>query len=414
MREQIPFYKEVDDTEEDAKDNKDTDGDDPDHPFARRNVTTVPGSAQLIQAIPSKLMGPRQCQLFCQAENNCTYFTVEYSKCWLWGKIERWEDSSKHTSGPRLCAEDKLAVGLRCDSSFYRQRYTALSLFVLKVKNIRVPFGDGCPVEISWASLSWILAVAVLLLATLIIACISRARYEKRTNVVRVMIAAVAMWDFLTDCAFVARSWDKTMLWVFWVGLFHLVLVVLANSLALIWFIKGVGKQGTYFRRWFDKHRRHSHMTFLLVFVSSFLHLGVLHLFASRLFGWRLFSLQVHTQSLLTLEMLTLAEDVPQVALQVSYVLLKQGGGGRGIPSVTLVSVLTSVFQVLKVLLFGLKYILASVFPIVAVKSARSEAAISLSQGADIAKETSKQSTAKANDENSSQPSVARESQEGP
>ncbi|CEM34106.1 unnamed protein product [Vitrella brassicaformis CCMP3155] len=220
-------------------------------------------------------------------------------------------------------------------------------------------------------------AAFVLLIGCFTVACVSRVYHEKRTSVLAVMIAAVSCWDFITDCAFVARSYsdDERMIWVFWAGSFHLLALVLSNTLTLIYMTRSRNEQGHNFRRWMDKNRHVNHAGVLLVATSSFLHLGVLHLFASRLFGWTLFSLRVKTKSFLTLEVLTLLEDVPQVALQ-AYVLLNQSGTGS-IPSVTLVSLLTSVFQILKLLLFLLRYALHSVLPSVAMKDGNSSSSIS-------------------------------------
>ncbi|CEM36059.1 unnamed protein product [Vitrella brassicaformis CCMP3155] len=366
-----PFYQEI---EDDSEGDSEGEGDGEE----TKKPKTAPGSAVMLREIPTYLTPPRRCQLFCQADDRCQHWSTRWNRCFLWADVQRWLEGPDipDLAGPKLCPRDKLEEGLRCDADFYRERYTPLSLFVLKVRDIRVPLGGSCPIEISWASLSWMLAAAILLLGTFVVAVISKVHFERRTNIVRVMIAAISMWDFLTDCAFVARSYEYAQLWVFWVGIFHLNLVIFSNSIALIYMTRSRDRQGHSFRKWMEQHQQYSHLGTLLVFVSSFLHLGVLHLFASRLFGWTLFSLEVHTKSLLTMEMLTLAEDVPQVALQ-AYVLLNQGSGGGGIPSVTLVSILTSIFQILKLLLFLLKYAMHSIFPSVATKSASRTAASS-------------------------------------
>ncbi|CEM39615.1 unnamed protein product [Vitrella brassicaformis CCMP3155] len=336
--------------------------------------TTAEGSAVLLREHRVRLTAPRECQLLCQGEEGCEHFSTGSKICQLWKDVKEWvpkdDPHSDWGAGPALCPRDRLDEGLLCDSSFYRQRYTALSLFVLKVKDVRVPMGDSCPMEINWPSLGWIVAAAVIFLGCFIMASVSRAYYEKTTNVVSVMVAAIAMFDFLTDMAFVARSYDEKMLWVFWCGLLHLIIMMMFNTAALITMTRSAGKQGDYYRRWMaslEEHNRHYRTATAIIFFSSFLHLGTLHLFGSRLFGRTAFSLQVHQKSFLFFELLTLAEDLPQVTLQVSYVLLNSGS--QGIPSVTLVSLLTSVFQILKIVLFGLKYALSTVFPSVALKS---------------------------------------------
>ena len=84
-------------------------------------------------------------------------------------------------------------------AAFYRERYTPFSLLVLKVKDVPVPLGDSCPLEVNWPSLSWMVAAFVLLIGCLTVACVSRACYERRTHIVRVLIAALSIWDFITD-----------------------------------------------------------------------------------------------------------------------------------------------------------------------------------------------------------------------
>ncbi|CEL94194.1 unnamed protein product [Vitrella brassicaformis CCMP3155] len=340
--------------------------------FYRKGEKTKEGSATLLEEVPTWLFSPRRCQILCQQHPRCTYWSTTNARCWLWADIQKWERGHS-VSGPKFCPQDKLAEGLECNADYYRDVFSPLSLFVLEVKNVRVPFGDRCPVEINYSSLGWLLAGAILLLGSFVVACISRVYYERRTSIVLVMQASISLWDFITDVTFVARSYNEEMGWVFWVGLLHLIIITLANSLALIVLLRGGSRQSLHICKWMEElaQDRRNVIIIVLLFGSSFMHLGVLHLFASHLFGWKSMSLQLHIKSMLGFELLSLAEDIPQVALQVSYVMLS--AGGQSIPSVTLMSLLTSLFQICKILLFVLRYALHSVLPSIATNRSKTE-----------------------------------------
>ena len=65
----------------------------------------------VIQELPTYLMAPRRCQLFCQAHLECEHFSSRWNRCFLWKKVTRWIEESDlpDLAGPKFCPRDKLS-----------------------------------------------------------------------------------------------------------------------------------------------------------------------------------------------------------------------------------------------------------------------------------------------------------------
>ncbi|CEM14069.1 unnamed protein product [Vitrella brassicaformis CCMP3155] len=218
-------------------------------------VQPAPGST-LITDLDVRAYAPSQCQDLCVEEPECEAFSSTKHKCLLWKYVTEWRLDQVEpivVSGPRLCPATLIDQGYACNLDHYRAKYSSLSLLLLKIPGLSMPYGQSCPAMLSPWVFAYLAAVCGLVFAAFAYTRRSKKQYPN-TVVWRVVVAVVAGLGTVTHVVFVGYLFRIDYRGViFWAACAHLLAMVFFNEITVVLYnLKWVTRHESYaltFRR---------------------------------------------------------------------------------------------------------------------------------------------------------------------
>ncbi|CEL94459.1 unnamed protein product [Vitrella brassicaformis CCMP3155] len=202
-----------------------------------QGVQPDPDTSTMISNIDLLVYPAEGCQELCREEPDCEAFSSSQFKCMLWKNVTSWRLDQVEpivVSGPRLCPGTIIDQGYACSLDHYRARFSSLSLLVLRMPGISVPYGQSCPTDVDLYVIVFLLAAGLLTFAAYVTARQSK-KHHPSTVVWRVVAATVAGLGTVAHVVFVIYLFrvDYTG-WLFWAGCIHFLCMILFNEITVV------------------------------------------------------------------------------------------------------------------------------------------------------------------------------------
>mmetsp|Transcript_8890 Transcript_8890/g.25613 ORF Transcript_8890/g.25613 Transcript_8890/m.25613 type:complete len:514 (+) Transcript_8890:286-1827(+) len=155
-------------------------------------VQPDPETSTIVANIDLLTYPPVSCQELCVEDPECEAFSSTDYKCLLWKNVTEWrldQGEPIMISGPRLCPTTLIEQGYACSLDHYRAKFSSLSLLMLRIPKISMPYGESCPTQINPYVFVFIMAACLLVFMAYGYARHTRRRHPS-TVVWRVVMAA--------------------------------------------------------------------------------------------------------------------------------------------------------------------------------------------------------------------------------
>ncbi|CEM02252.1 unnamed protein product [Vitrella brassicaformis CCMP3155] len=200
-------------------------------------VQPDPETSTVVANIDLLTYPPASCQELCVEDPECEAFSSTDYKCLLWKNVTEWRLDQVEPimiSGPRLCPTTLIEQGYACSLDHYRAKFSSLSLLMLRIPKMSMPYGESCPTQINPYVFVFIMAACLLVFMAYGYARHTRRRHPS-TVVWRVVMAALAAVGTIAHVAFVVSLFRGNYIGIlFWVACGHFLAMVLFNEVIVV------------------------------------------------------------------------------------------------------------------------------------------------------------------------------------